>query len=655
MKGARWSYCFVAVMWLAGHGFAALDPPPSPSALALSGFVAKHADEAFLVTDRWTAYDLRYDRGKRGLVGEYVVCEEYLLQSGSALEYVSTVVAVNSFVIELVEYRAEVFSQDGSTRSVRSKELRWTEVPQQRPGVVVLDGSYRVASVPGIRIGDRVRHLTRYRLRGMHGFPAMLLGGGRTPVFQAAAEIRVPRDYRLESELLGVPELVAAARNSDSQTASQRIIDWRLADADLDSTACKVDHGVLRVVSHIRDAGADHGHSMAVGESWSEVGQAYLDRVGKATFEANREMRRQAQELAQGASTPAEVIDRIYRSVQRSCRYLGLYERLGGILPTPAIEVYESGFGDCKGLGTLLISMLRAVGIEAHPVLVATSDSGGFLSAVPNMTQFNHFIVWADDGAGGMWLDATADYTPAGRIHLWAARYPVLLLQPGSIRLAEIPRQAWDAGTEMTTLRGSIDGSGRLTAEIELEVAGVRSSQLRASYAGLTVGELQDRGRARFSNAGLAFDVLAPRIDGIDDWLAPVRIAAQLASTSPLPRAGALLLLPKSLIESPGVIREIPTCSYEFSLRAMPAIEERWQIELPEDLELAGDDAEYCVDGPGLHWCRRVWIEGRVLHLSRSIRPTLDSLDAQALAGFAAATQRASQAESGYFQLRRAE
>ena len=71
---------------------------------------------------------------------------------------------------------------------------------------------------------------------------------------------------------------------------------------------------------------------------------------------------------------------------------------MGGIIPLPAGEVFDNGFGDCKGLGTLLISMLRAADIESHPVLVRTRSAGPLDTSAPNMTQFNHFIVWADDG-----------------------------------------------------------------------------------------------------------------------------------------------------------------------------------------------------------------------------------------------------------------
>ena len=87
--------------------------------------------------------------------------------------------------------------------------------------------------------------------------------------------------------------------------------------------------------------------------------------------------------------------------MQETTRYLGLFTGLGGIIPAPAGEVLANGYGDCKGLGTLLIALLRAVGIDAWPVLVRTGHVGPLAAATPNPIQFNHYIVWADDGADG--------------------------------------------------------------------------------------------------------------------------------------------------------------------------------------------------------------------------------------------------------------
>ena len=43
--------------------------------------------------------------------------------------------------------------------------------------------------------------------------------------------------------------------------------------------------------------------------------------------------------------------------------------------PTPASETLALRYGDCKDKTVLLISLLKALGVEAHPALVNTEDN----------------------------------------------------------------------------------------------------------------------------------------------------------------------------------------------------------------------------------------------------------------------------------------
>jgi transglutaminase-like putative cysteine protease len=97
------------------------------------------------------------------------------------------------------------------------------------------------------------------------------------------------------------------------------------------------------------------------------------------------------------------------RFVQDEVRYVGLELGLGRRRPAPASVVLKRRYGDCKDKAALLIALLAAGGIEAHPALVSTTLGAALEDRAPSATLFDHVIVQATLPAGGVrWIDATS-------------------------------------------------------------------------------------------------------------------------------------------------------------------------------------------------------------------------------------------------------
>lgn len=94
-------------------------------------------------------------------------------------------------------------------------------------------------------------------------------------------------------------------------------------------------------------------------------------------------------------------------SVQGAVRYYAKAEGLGGYQPQPAEAVWAARSGDCKGKTVLLTAMLRALGIDAVPVLVSADRGDGLDRALPMPGRFNHVFVRATTGGKTYWLDGT--------------------------------------------------------------------------------------------------------------------------------------------------------------------------------------------------------------------------------------------------------
>jgi Tfp pilus assembly protein PilF len=82
------------------------------------------------------------------------------------------------------------------------------------------------------------------------------------------------------------------------------------------------------------------------------------------------------------------------RFVQENIRYLVVdFGHGGGILPNGAGTVLRRRFGDCKDKTVLLTSMLRALGLEAYPLLVAPNWCHAIARVQPSTATFSHAVV----------------------------------------------------------------------------------------------------------------------------------------------------------------------------------------------------------------------------------------------------------------------
>ena len=94
--------------------------------------------------------------------------------------------------------------------------------------------------------------------------------------------------------------------------------------------------------------------------------------------------------------------------VQLQVRYIFVGMDGGNLIPATADETWDSRYGDCKGKTTLLLALLRELGIEAYPVLVNNSGlDDGLDERLPNPGLFDHVLVRARINGAKYWLDGT--------------------------------------------------------------------------------------------------------------------------------------------------------------------------------------------------------------------------------------------------------
>ncbi|HMC30954.1 MAG TPA: DUF3857 domain-containing protein, partial [Candidatus Angelobacter sp.] len=150
-------------------------------------------------------------------------------------------------------------------------------------------------------------------------------------------------------------------------------------------------------------------HVSTIGE-WKQLGVWYADLI-RPQFALDLSLESELQRVIQGAHNDREKIAAIQEFVLRSTHYVALEFGIYSYKPYPVSQIYARRFGDCKDKASLMISLLRAAGIEAEIALVRTRSLGDVAAEPASIAVFNHAIVYVPKYE--LWLDGTAEY--AGR------------------------------------------------------------------------------------------------------------------------------------------------------------------------------------------------------------------------------------------------
>ncbi|MDH5694897.1 MAG: DUF3857 domain-containing transglutaminase family protein, partial [Gammaproteobacteria bacterium] len=109
----------------------------------------------------------------------------------------------------------------------------------------------------------------------------------------------------------------------------------------------------------------------------------------------------------------------IHRYVAQDIRYVSISKNGHSITPHSVLQTTKNKYGDCKDKSAVLVSMLKKVGVDAYPVLVATTRNRPDRLVVPAMRYFDHMVVCFQIDGEKYCLDATDSTTDWKTISSW--------------------------------------------------------------------------------------------------------------------------------------------------------------------------------------------------------------------------------------------
>jgi hypothetical protein len=203
-------------------------------------------------------------------------------------------------------------------------------------------------------------------------------------------------------------------------------------------------------------------------KDWSSFRAWYAEAVRGFT-EPDAQVRALAAKLTSGRTTRDAKLTALFDFVADDIRYVN-YVSGEWWLPNRPQQLLARREGDCDDKALLLITLLKAVGIEAQEVMVQTRLTGqpsilrAHGAAIP---MFDHGIAFLPGPGGGMYLDATSPQSRLGPLPSMDARAVALRLDAGPAEIVELPSSSPEEhGVDATwTLRLQADGSADIEGD----------------------------------------------------------------------------------------------------------------------------------------------------------------------------------------------
>lgn len=180
--------------------------------------------------------------------------------------------------------------------------------------------------------------------------------------------------------------------------------------------------------------------AFSTGESWQEVAASYSRLVDAKIAGADDAPR--LTELAGGAppalESPTGRLLEIVAEIHREVRYTGLELGASSLLPADPETTLERGFGDCKDQATLLVALLRHLGVPAYVALLNAGFGTDVDSRLPGLGRFNHAIVYVP-ASPPIWIDPTEPVARPGELPAADQNRWALIAGPDTEKLLRTP------------------------------------------------------------------------------------------------------------------------------------------------------------------------------------------------------------------------
>jgi len=409
--------------------------------------------------------------------------------------------------------RARVITPEGEACPLDPATLGEFAAHQEEPELLQ-DGRVLKGPLPKLRVGAlaeveiRVREHRPFSLAGLRRNHRLVWS---VPVGRARTTVLLPAASPLKWKVFGLPGKAL------------------VKEAVGDQVRLRVEQRALEALKpqepfQAWDQNPAASLLITTAPSWAKVAGEYLQILEPRLREAH--LKAWVLETVGEAREPRQKIERLLAALRRKVRYVGLEFGEGAIVPRTPDETLARGYGDCKDQATLLVALLREVGLEAHPVLLRAGDRQDFQGDFPGLAAFNHVIVRVE-GTPPLWIDPSAAHAPAGQLPLQDCGRNALVIAAGTRDLVRTPEPLPADNCIMERREVFLVPEGVGSVVECTEGRGAADILLRGAYAGAEMPRLRDKLKTYVKDTYKSEELGLVTLTDTEDFSQPFRLAIQ--------------------------------------------------------------------------------------------------------------------------------
>lgn len=386
-------------------------------------------------------------------------------------------------------------------------------------------------------------------------------------------------------------------------------------------------------------------------DSWREVNQWALGLFqttppGPALEEALRNARK--------AATLQGKVSKVLEFVQNDIRYLSLSMGENSHRPYPPAQVLQRRYGDCKDKTLLMVTMLRALGVDAQPVLVSTASRKGLEQMLPSPTLFDHAIVRASVEGKIYYFDPTrrGQYGALERMGQVHGGAQVLTVAVGTEALESIP-QPVDAAlyTDQRSERvvvTALDKPAELQAHVEF--AGADAENGRVQLANISTQQLRKIYEASMGRRYTEFALLEdPKItdDRINNRLS-IDLRYRIDKFMEKDERGWLMRYRPSNLTEQLYVPDVAQRALPLAVPNYPAIHTYdFEVTLPSEVDAHYSPSQNTIASTGFKLTEALSFSGRLAQVKLRLEATSDRVAATDVPAFVGAARKMNESLQG--------
>jgi hypothetical protein len=287
------------------------------------------------------------------------------------------------------------------------------------------------------------------------------------PVQHARYTLTTPKDFVYAVKAVG-----GIGQPVVTEKGGKRVSVWEMKDiAPIKDEECATPSGDDRMSLRFAPSRFTFGEFDFNGADWGSLGRDYYEMI-RGSLVLNNEQAAFADSLRRDSGSSEAVFAGLYRALSLRMRYVAVEIGIGGWQPHISSQTYSAGYGDCKDLATLYVSMLRRAGVAAFPALVLIRNAGLTDPSFPALDHFNHVIYFAVIGHDTVWADATCPFCAPGDLPWQDEDIYVLAIDSVAGRIVRTPSSTPEDNMMVRKAVITINTDKSISAAIDFVVRG---------------------------------------------------------------------------------------------------------------------------------------------------------------------------------------